>query len=86
VQRQAQSNDLGRRHRYRLEVIDTMIANGYTTMDAEDHRLQVAINEYYDAGIAPAGVPYYAGKYADKELLISWGADWERIQRQYFRS
>ena len=85
VGRQLENNDLGRRERYRAEVIDTLRFSGYTRLDADDARLQEVINSYYNEGIAPAGVPYYLGKYGEKEDIIDWGADWASIQRQYFR-
>jgi len=85
VGKQLESNDLGRRERYRNEVIETLRHHGYTNMGGDNAHLRKIINGYYDAGIAPAGIPYYLGKYGDKEVIISWGADWDTIKRQYFR-
>jgi|GEM_PF-2835269 len=85
MEKQANNNDHGRRNRYLLEVINTMQEYGYSNMDADDSHLREIINQYYDLGIAPQGIPYYVGKYAEKDVIISWGADWDTIKRQYFR-
>jgi len=85
VMKQADANDKGMRRRYLLEVIDTMQPHGYTNMNPSDPHLCEIIDGYYSEGIAPAGIPYYVGKYADKDVIINWGADWATIKRQYFR-
>jgi hypothetical protein len=85
VSKQVNDNDESHRNRYLREVIDIMQDHGYANMTTDNPNLRKIIDGYYDAGIAPAGIPYYVGKYVEKDVIISWGADWSTVKQQYFR-